>query len=134
MKTPIGDIKGFFYEMIRNICFVMGIGYMGGSFTTLCQVNEITLESLFPTDIKNLPYFSKDPTPATIKDGPWEYLFPMKHVGFPYNKINYESNSIYTDMFNWFIYTLAFAFIKIRESTFNKRKLVKQLKMYESQA
>ena len=114
MNTPIGDIKGFFFEMIRNICFILGIGYMGGAFTALCKADETLLNTLFPTDIDAMPYHSTDKTMATLrKDGPIEYLFPMKHLGFPYSKIT-QGDDVLVDLKNWFIFTCAYTFITLR--------------------
>jgi hypothetical protein len=114
MNTPIGDIKGFFFEMIRNICFILGIGYMGGSFTALCKADEAIINTLFPTDIDAMPYQSTDKTMATLKkDGPMEYLFPMKHLGFPYSKISPGGVAL-NDIKNWFIFTCVYAFVTLR--------------------
>jgi hypothetical protein len=65
--------------MIKNILYVLGVGYMGGSISAMGKYASY----LFPYDITKPPYSGK------VSDGKdadlLEYLWPMKSVGFPYN-------------------------------------------------
>jgi len=37
--NPIGDVKGFILDVMRNIAIVFGVGYMGGSLVALTHVD-----------------------------------------------------------------------------------------------
>lgn len=118
LKTPIGDVKGFAIELLKHIIYIIGIGYMGGSITALASLSTISMNELFPLEINALPYKSSNPcSVATLKgDGLYEYLFPMKHLGFPYKQQYPITNkeSLIHDIINWFIFTCAHAFILFR--------------------
>jgi hypothetical protein len=109
-KTPIGNVVGFSKEMVSNIFYVLGVGYMGGSFSTLGKAMV-----LFPTDINSPPYTGQIATSTDVDL--LEYLWPMKTLGFPYKYMNKMGDGVLHQYVKWMIETCAYVFIYMREMT-----------------
>ena len=77
-RTPIGNVKGFSKEMVSNMLYVLGLGYMGGSISAMGKHTG----ELFPYDLNALPYMGR----VSSGNGTslLEYLWPMQSLGFPY--------------------------------------------------
>jgi len=113
-KTQIGDIKGFGIDMLQNIVYLVGLGYLGGSIMSI-STDTNSLESIFPTNINELPYSGKitqDLHPNII-----EYFLPMKSLGFPYTYYNKsDSRNVFLKQYcNWWVLTCMYTFIGIRK-------------------
>ena len=109
-KTQIGNVVGFSKEMFKNILYVLGVGYMGSSFSTLGKAMM-----LFPTDIHQAPYSGRIATNTDVDL--LEYLWPMKSLGFPYTYMNTMGDSIVGGYIKWMIETCAYSFILMRTIT-----------------
>ena len=111
MKNPlsmkaIGNVRGFSSEMLRNVLYVLGTGYMGGSIATMGQ----SASDLFPYDVTKPPYAGR------VYDGKCEnlveYIWPMKSVGFPYSlKLGTSYSS---EFIKWMIDTCRHSFANVR--------------------
>jgi hypothetical protein len=101
-KTPLGNLSGFGKESVTNIVYILGIAYIGGSITSICNSKKI--DEIFPYDMDKMPY--NNPTKPT---GIIQSIF-----GFPYNWRK-EPGSIYNEYYNWFIDTWSYVFSFWRE-------------------
>jgi hypothetical protein len=115
LKTQVGDLKGFTIEIIKNILYLIGVGYFGGSIMALSSDKEFR-NKMFPTDTSKLPYrLGEGQTPQESNGDILEYLFPMKSVGFPYNFLaNVDEKKITTQYKNWMILTAMNSFSLLR--------------------
>ena len=110
-NNPIGNVKGFSRDMIKNMLYVIGVGYIGGSIASMGKAGT----ELFPYDITQPPY-------AGVRsngddESLLEYLWPMKTVGFPYS-LNVGSGYS-SDYLKWLSDTCAHSFATMRYSLFN---------------
>jgi len=117
-KTPIGNVKGFAGELMQHIIYTIGLGYMGGSISAMAKLSNEDLKNLFPHDTDKLPYksdnFTKRSVHEALKNGVWEYVWPMKSLGFPYNKRMKENGQVIPAYVNWLIDTCAGVFSTFR--------------------
>lgn len=113
-KTQIGDIKGFSIDMLQNIMYLVGLGYLGGSIMSI-STDTNSLESIFPTNMNELPYSGK-PT-LDLHPNIIEYFLPMKSLGFPYTYYDKsDSRNIFIKQYcNWWVLTCMYTFIAIRK-------------------
>jgi hypothetical protein len=100
--NPIGDIKGFMIDVIRNIIMVFGIGYMGGSVSALTHLNDTTLSKILPTDLSQSPYSGK-------KKG-----FSFTGYSFPYTLYERDTLDESQKIINWLVMTCMLVFSNIR--------------------
>ena len=100
--NPIGDVKGFILDVMRNIAIVFGVGYMGGSLVALTHVDTQTLDKMLPTDITQAPYVGSKPS------------FSLTGYGFPYSLYT-QNPDFYQKVINWLVMSTAFTFIGIRK-------------------
>jgi hypothetical protein len=107
-KTPIGNVKGFTTEMVKNMMYVIGVGYMGGSIASMCKAGN----ELFPYDISKPPYAG--PLSKGDEEDLLEYLWPMKSVGFPYSTMIHSGPSPSSQYLKWLLETCAYSFSAIR--------------------
>ena len=109
-RTPIGNVKGFSREMVSNMLYVIGLGYMGGSISAMGTHTK----QLFPYDLNKLPYTG---VPATGMGTSFlEYLFPMQSLGFPYTtwmRLK-ERNGVFYPYLAWLLDTCRHAFATTR--------------------
>jgi hypothetical protein len=114
LKTQVGDLKGFTIEIIKNILYLIGVGYFGGSIMAL-SANKSFRDSTFPTDMSKLPYtVGQGEKEQDFNGDLLEYLFPMKSVGFPYNYLSSDNALITGEYRNWLIYTCMYSFSTLR--------------------
>lgn len=106
-NNPIGNVKGFTSEMIKNMLYVIGLGYMGGAISSMSKAGN----ELFPYDLSKPPY--KGPL-STGEGGLLEYLWPMKSVGFPYTIMNQLGESDASQYLKWLLETCAYSFAAFR--------------------
>jgi len=111
IKTQVGDLKGFIIEIIKNILYLIGVGYFGGSIMAI-STNQDFRDEMFPTDTDKLPY--QGTSKAYSGGGLLEYMFPMKHVGFPYSYLSKDQDNITSEYKNWLIYTCMYSFSTTR--------------------
>ena len=105
LTTQVGDLKGFTIEIIKNILYLIGVGYFGGSIMAL-SANKSFRDSTFPTDMSKLPYQLGQGEKNQDSDGNLiEYLFPMKSVSFPYNFLSDDTSFI---LVNLYLYVFIF--------------------------
>lgn len=115
LKTQVGDLKGFTIEIFKNILYLIGVGYFGGSIMAL-SANKSFRESTFPTDMSKLPYaVGQGEKEQDFNGDVLEYLFPMKSVGFPYNFLTKDTSFITGEYRNWLIYTCMYSFSFLRQ-------------------
>jgi len=108
-RTPIGNVKGFSKEMISNMLYVIGLGYMGGAISAMGKHTD----ELFPYDLNEVPYTG---LPAKGMTSLLEYLFPMKSLGFPYTtwmRLK-DSKGIFYPYLAWLLDTCRHAFATTR--------------------
>jgi len=108
MSNPIGNVKGFTMDMVKNILYVLGLGYMGGSIASMSKSGN----ELFPYDLSQPPY--KGPLSTGDEEGLLEYLWPMKSVGFPYATMNQLGESNGSQYLKWLLETCAYSFAAFR--------------------
>jgi hypothetical protein len=100
-KTPIGNVTGFGKDVLYNIVYLLGIGYIGGSVTAICNSSKI--DKLFPYDETKSPYIGQKPVGII-----------NSLIGAPYG-FRKEPGTIYNEYFNWYIDTWAYVFSFWRE-------------------
>ena len=100
--NPIGDIKGFIIDVIRNLLIVFGVGYMGGSLVSLTHLDTPTLEKMLPVNLDSSPYVGK-------KGG-----FSLTGYGFPYTLYTPNTDDFYLKVMNWLVMTCMIVFSTIR--------------------
>lgn len=108
-KTPIGNIKGFGKDIFYNSFFLVGMGYLGGSMASLCNLSADTLHTIFPVDLDRSPYN------GTISEMPKSRVNSVLRFFklFPYNYIQTGDSDV-SGYLNWLIYTCAYFFIGIK--------------------
>ena len=107
-KTPIGNVKGFTSEMLKNMMYIIGVGYMGGSILSMSESGN----ELFPYDMSKPPYAGA--LSKGNKEELLEYLWPMKSVGFPYSTMNTLGDSMSSQYLKWLLETCAYSFSTTR--------------------
>jgi len=107
-NNPIGNVKGFTGEMIKNILYVIGVGYMGGALSSMGKVSK----ELFPYDLTKPPYAGK--LSSGDDESLLEYLWPMKSVGFPYSTMNNLGEGSSSQYLKWLLDTCAHSFAIFR--------------------
>jgi hypothetical protein len=133
----LGDLKGFFKGMVRNVVMILVIAYVGSTVISITQLPWNVIDDLFPTDINNFPYAvpegKSDPPSATVEEimqgynpnnvesltrGVVEYIFPLKRRSFPYKSWflsdAFKSSKGYI-IAKWFSMTCANAFCAWRK-------------------
>lgn len=101
-KTPIGNIKGFSIELLRNIVFVVGVGYMGGSVSALCSEEFETIFSEKDRPMNcSVRNFIKHPLPC------------ISYLTYPLQYIKTDESWLWNRYVNWLIQTYANTFGKI---------------------
>ena len=102
-KTPIGNIKGFGIDLIQNILFVVGVGYMGGSVSSLCALDDIESIFSFPDSSKmcSVRKFVKQPLQCT------------SYLSYPQQYIKKDDTWLWNRYVNWLIDMYARTFEKI---------------------
>jgi len=102
----IGNIKGFFTDVVKNVLIVVAVSYLGGATLTLKNTNP----SFLPININQYPYADdgKEKTDLISLD-----LFTQ--FGFPYTMINDKKNDPVNDVKVWLALTCATFFIYLRE-------------------
>ena len=96
MSKTLGNLSGFGKDLVYNMVYILGIGYMGGSITSICNSKKI--DALFPYDIDKLPYIAPK-TKGIINS----------IYGFPYS-LRKDPGTIYNEYFNWFIDSWEYVF------------------------
>lgn len=114
----IGNIKGFFKDIVKDLLIVAVLGYLGGATLGLKNLNL----DMLPIDINKYPYVDdcKEKTDMFSLD-----LFTQ--FGFPYSMINDKKDSPTNDVKVWFALTCATFFIYIRKMF---RNLIKHVKHF----
>ena len=107
-NNPIGNVKGFTGEMIKNMLYVIGVGYMGGALSSMGKASK----ELFPFDLNEAPYGGN--ARARDDEGLLEYLWPMNSVGFPYATMNKSGEGYSSQYLKWLLETCAHAFATFR--------------------
>ena len=100
--NPIGDVKGFMLDVMKNIAIVFGMGYMGGSLVALTNLDKANLDKILPIDLKQAPYVGEK---AEIS---------LTGYGFPYTLYT-KHPEFFSKVMNWLIMTCALTFIGIRK-------------------
>lgn len=100
--NPIGDVKGFILDVMKNIAIVFGVGYMGGSLVALTHLDAPTIDKMLPIDLHQAPYVGK-------KSG-----FSFTGYAFPYTLYTPHA-TFYPKVINWLVMTAALVFIGIRK-------------------
>jgi len=100
--NPIGDVKSFIIDVIKNIFIVFGVGYMGGSLVALSHLDKSVLDKILPVDINKYPYVGK-------KEG-----FSFTGYTFPYTVYSPNTEEFFSKVINWLVMTCALVFISIR--------------------
>lgn len=100
--NPIGDVKGFILDVMKNIAIVFGVGYMGGSLVALTHLDETTLNKILPVDLDQSPYVGK-------KGG-----FSLTGYAFPYTLYTPKTDDFYSKVINWLVMSCALLFCNIR--------------------
>lgn len=112
-KISIGNISGFGKEFISNFIYILGVGYMGGSITSICTSKKI--DALFPYDIHEYPYVVPKPVGVihTILGYPYSFRKKIKtEIPKPGKK---AQGDLYNEFINWYIDTWSFVFAFWRE-------------------
>ena len=100
--NPIGDVKGFIIDVIKNIAIVFGVGYMGGSLVALSHLDKSMLDKMLPIDLDHSPYVGK-------KSG-----FSFTGYAFPYTLYTPNTPDFFSKVINWLVITCALVFSTIR--------------------
>ena len=100
--NPIGDVKGFILDVMKNIAIVFGVGYMGGSLVAISHLNITTLDKVLPVDLNKLPYVGK-------KDD-----ITLTGYSFPYTSYTHGNPDFMSKVMNWLISTCALLFVGVR--------------------
>ena len=120
--NPIGDVKSFMLDVMKNIIIVFGMGYMGGSLVALTHLDKTSLDKLLPVDLKETPYVGE-------KSG-----FSLTGYGFPYSLYT-KHPDFFSKVMNWLIMTCALTFISIRSlfrwiASFDTSKLSRDIPLF----
>jgi hypothetical protein len=107
-NNPIGNVKGFTGEMIKNMLYVIGVGYMGGALSSMGKSSK----ELFPYHLNEAPYGGN--VSARDDVGLLEYLWPMNSVGFPYATMNAAGEGYSSQYLKWLLETCAHSFATFR--------------------
>lgn len=100
--NPIGDVKGFMFDVMKNIIIVFGMGYMGGSLVALSHLDNAKLDKLLPIDLKEAPYVGE------------KIEISLTGYGFPYTLYT-KHPEFFSKVMNWLIMTCALTFVGIRK-------------------
>jgi hypothetical protein len=100
--NPIGDVKGFIIDVIRNIFIVFGVGYLGGSLVALSHLDKGMIDKMLPVDINKYPYVG-------TKGG-----FSFTGYTFPYTLYTCNTHDFFSKVINWLVITCALIFSMIR--------------------
>jgi hypothetical protein len=100
--NPIGDVKGFIIDVIKNIAIVFGVGYMGGSLVALSHLDKSMIDKMLPIDLNQSPYVGK-------KSG-----FSFTGYAFPYTLYTSNTQDFFSKVINWLVITCALVFSTIR--------------------
>jgi len=100
--NPIGNVKGFILDVMKNIAIVFGVGYMGGSLVAISHLNTPTLDKILPVDLNQLPYVGKK-TDITLTG-----------YSFPYTLYTHGQADFMSKVMNWLISTCALVFVGVR--------------------
>jgi len=100
--NPIGDVKGFILDVMKNIAIVFGIGYMGGSLVALYHLDKTKIDEILPIDLNQSPYVGK-------KAG-----FSFSGYGFPYTIYTHVNPDFMSKVINWLVTTCALLFVGVR--------------------
>lgn len=107
-------MKGFTSDMLKNMLYVIGVGYMGGSIASMGKAGS----ELFPYVINKPPYAG--PRTTGEDESLLEYLWPMKTVGFPYAM---NAGPGYSSQYlKWLTDTCAHSFATMRYFLYNTVK------------
>lgn len=101
-KTPFGNFSGFGKDLVYNMVYLLGMGYMGGSVSSICSSPSI--DKIFPSDLEKSPYITAK------THGIIQFI-----KGFPYNNRHPPTGSILDEYINWYIGTWAFTFASVRD-------------------
>ena len=120
--NPIGDVKGFILDVMKNIAIVFGIGYMGGSLVALTHLDNAELDKILPIDLNQSPYVGE-------KSG-----FSFTKYGFPYSLYT-KHPDFFSKVMNWLIMTCALTFISIRSlfrwiASFDTSKISRDIPLF----
>lgn len=100
--NPIGNVKGFILDVMKNIAIVFGVGYMGGSLVAISHLNIPILDKILPVDLNQLPYVGKK-TDITLTG-----------YSFPYTLYTHGHPEFMSKVMNWLISTCALVFVGVR--------------------
>ena len=100
--NPIGNVKGFILDVMKNIAIVFGVGYMGGSIVSLSHLNITTLDKILPVDLNKLPYVGKKED------------ITLTGYSFPYTSYTHGNADFMSKVMNWLISTCALLFVGVR--------------------
>jgi hypothetical protein len=100
--NPIGDVKGFILDVMKNIAIVFGVGYMGGSLVALTHLDTATLNTILPVQLNQPPYVGK-------KGG-----FSLTGYAFPYTLYSQDTDDFFAKVINWLVMSCALVFYNIR--------------------
>jgi len=100
--NPIGDVKGFILDVMKNIVIVFGVGYMGGSLVALSHLDTSTINTILPVHLNQPPYAGK-------KGG-----FSFTGYAFPYTLYTPHTEEFFSKVINWLVMTCALLFCNIR--------------------
>lgn len=100
--NPIGDVKGFIIDVIKNIAIVFGVGYMGGSLVALTHLDKSMIDKMLPIDLDHSPYVGK-------KSG-----FSFTGYAFPYTLYTPNTQDFFSKVINWLVITCALIFSTLR--------------------
>jgi hypothetical protein len=120
--NPIGDVKGFILDVMKNIAIVFGMGYMGGSLVALTHLDNAKLDKILPIDLNQSPYVGE-------KSG-----FSLTGYGFPYSLYT-KHPDFFSKVMNWLIMTCALTFISIRSffrwiASFDTSKISRDIPLF----
>ncbi len=100
--NPIGDVKGFILDVMKNIAIVFGVGYMGGSLVASSHLDTDTINTILPVQLNQSPYVGK-------KGG-----FSFTGYSFPYTLYNPGTDEFFSKVINWLVMSCALLFCNIR--------------------
>jgi len=120
--NPIGDVKGFILDVMKNIIIVFGMGYMGGSLVALTHLDNANLDKILPIDLKQAPYVGEKSD------------ISLTGYGFPYTLYT-KHPEFFSKVMNWLIMTCALVFISIRKlfrwiASFDTSKLSRDISLF----
>ena len=100
--NPIGDVKGFILDVMKNIAIVFGVGYMGGSLVALSHLDKPMIDKVLPVDLNKLPYVGKKSD------------ITLTGYSFPYTSYTHGDADFMSKVMNWLISTCAVLFVGVR--------------------